>query len=510
MAKLNKIDSNVTGLSYAEEQSLGVLPGTPVWKPLEPNGYSDFGGEITTIARNPINPSRQRKKGVVTDLDATGGWGTDLTQENFQDLVQGFMFADMRVKDELPVTDIDTGDTEDDYEPASGGDGYVANDLLFAKGFSDDAANGLKLVTGVPTATSVPVSTPLPALTGESGTISRVGFQFASGDVDIDVTGTLPALVSAVKDLTTLGLIPGELIFIGGDSAANQFVNAVNNGYCRIRSIAANRIEFDETQFTMVDETGTGLTVRIFMGRVCRNELGTLIKRRSYSLERTLGAPDDASPNDIQAQYVDGAVANELSFNVPTADKVVMDLTFQGIKSPSNDAATGPRTGTRESLVESDAFNTSDNIPFVKLSKVVPGDASPEPLFAFAQDITITINNNLEPNKAIGVLGAFEVSAGTFQVGGDLTAYLADVAAVQAVQDNEDISLQMHLSKANQGISLQLPLITLGDGRPNVEQDQPITLPLSMDAASAAKIASVLDFTLQLTFWDYLPDLALT
>ena len=510
MAKLNKIDSNVTGLSYAKEDSLGVLPGTPDWIPLEPNGYSDFGGEITTVARNPINPSRQRKKGVVTNVAASAGWGTDLTQENYQDIVQGFLFAAMRTKDELPVTTVDTGDTTDDYEPASGGDAYAVNDLLFAKGFSDDQANGLKVVNGTPAATSVPVTTALPVLTGQTGTISRVGRRGASADIDVDATGTLPALTSTVLDFTTLGLIPGELVFVGGDAAGNQFANAVNNGYCRIRSIVANRMEFDETQFTMVDETGTGLSIDMFFGRLCRNELGTLIQRSTYSLERQMGAPDDAFPAQIQAQYVDGAVSSELSLNVPTADKIAMDLTFLATKSVSNLAAVGIRTGNRLALVESDAFNTSDNVPFVKLSKVVAGDAAPEPLFAFAQDITLTINNNLEANEAIGVLGAFEITAGTFQVGGDMTAYFSDLAAVNAVENNEDISFQMHVSKANQGISLQLPLISLGDGRPSVEQDTAITLPLSMDAASAAKIASDLDFTLQFTFWDYLPDLALS
>ena len=503
MAIVNKIDSNITGLAYAEEQSLGVLPATPVWRPLEPNGYSSFGGEITTVARNPINQSRQRKKGVVTDVNATGGWGTDLTQENFQDIVQGFMFADLRTKNELSVTAVDTGGGNDDYELASGGDDYVANDLLFAKGFSDSTANGLKVVTGTPTATSVPVTTAIPTLSGELGTISRVGFEFASGDADIDASGTLPAITTTTKDLTTLGLIPGEFVFIGGDNASNQFVNAVNNGFCRIRSIATNRIEFDKTAGVMVDETGTGLSIHLFFGRVCKNELGTLIKRRSYQLERQLGAPDDALPNEIQSQYVVGAVASELSVNIASAAKVEMDLTFQGTRPENRSGATGVKSGTRLALVESDAFNTSDNIPRIKLSKVIAGNAAPDALFAFAQDITLTINNNIDPNKAVGVLGAFDVSAGTFEVSGEMTTYFSNVDAIDAVINNEDVSLEIHLAKANQGITIDLPLISLGDGTPSV-----ITLPLSMDAATGAKIDTALDHTLLFIFWDYLPDLA--
>jgi len=507
MTQVNKINGNVTGLSIAEEASLGVL-SSPVWVPLEPNGYSDFGGELTLLSRNPINPSRQRKKGVITDLDASAGWGTDLTQENMQDLLQGFMFASSRFKDLLDVTSVDTGDTTDDFEPASGGDSYVANDLLFAKGFTVDAVNGLHLVTGVPAAATIPVTSSLPALAGEAGTVKRVGFQFATGDAVIDVSGTYPALTTTTKDLTDLGLVIGEFVFIGADATANQFALATSNGFCRVRSISANSIEFDKTQSTMVADAGVGKDIRLFFGTHLRNELSTLIVRRSYNIERTLGAPDDASPAQIQSEYIVGAVPNELSLNVPTADKIVADLTFVGIDHETRTGVEGVKSGTRPALVESDAFNTSDNIPLIKMAKVVSGDASPDPLFAFVQELTLTVNNNVSPNKAIGQLGAFDVSAGTFEVGGEITAYFSNVDAVAAVRNNDDITLESHSVKGNQGISIDIPLMSLGGGRVAISQDEPITIPLTNEAASGAKISADLDYTLSFTFWDYLPTLA--
>lgn len=513
MAQLNKIDSNVTGLRYAEEESLKTLPTTPDWIPLEPNSYDDFGGNITTLARTPISADRQRKKGVTTDLEAAGGFNNDLTQTNLQDLLQGFMFADLRRKGEEVVTSVDEDSSNpDEYEVASTA-GFLVNHLIKGSGFTNSANNAVNLVTAVTTNTSVEVATgQLVAETPPADAkITVVGYQFASATLNVDVsTGDLPRLTraSGSVDFTTLGIIPGEWIFVGGDQTAEAFGTAANNGFKRVRSVAATYIELDKSGGDMSNETGTGKTIRIFLGRVLKNETGTDIVRRTYQLERTLGAPDTDNPSDVQAEYLVGAVPSELVFNAATADKINVDISFMACDHETVDASTGVKSGNRPDIEESAAFNTSSDFSRIKLSTTSSTDEAPDALFAFVTELKITINNNVSPNKAIGTLGAFEVTAGTFAVTGEMTAYFSSVDAVAAVRNNSDITLDLIMVKENAGIAIDLPLLSLGDARANVEQDSPITLPITGDAASGAKVAAALNHTLLMVFFDYLPNAA--
>lgn len=504
----NKIDSNVTGLRFAEEASLGVLPGSPVWYALEPNSYSDFGGQISTVARNPINPTRQRKKGVTTDLDASGGFNQDLTFDNTTRLLQGFFFADIREKfttapmngTAIPVTSVTA--TTDIYAAASGLTGVLANNLLLASGFSVLANNGLKLAASASTGTTITVGDttadePAPPATAK---LQVVGYQFDPATLDVVMNGTLVQLsrASGAVDFTTLGLIPGEWIFVGGDSAALQFVN--NQGFARVLSVTADTIELDKVGWAPVAETGTGLTVQIFFGDVIRNEdTPANIVRRTYQVERTLGEDDDGT----MSEYLVGAVCNELTINVSQADKVTLDLGFIATDNEQRTGLTGVKSGTRPSLVAGSAFNTSSDFSRLKLAINTGIDAAPAALFAFATEMSMSINNNASPNKAIAVLGAFDVTAGTFEVGGNMTAYFASIAAVAAVRDNLDVTLDLVLMKDNQGILFDLPLIALGDGRLSVEQDQAITLPLETNAAESS-----FGHTLMFGSFSYLPDLA--
>lgn len=517
MAQVSKIDSNVTGLAYAEEATIGYLPGengnpgTPVWNRLKPNGYPDFGGEVVTIAPNPINPDRQRERGAVSDLNVSGGFNHDLSAFNLKDLLQGFMFADTREKGTELVTAVDIDSSNpDEYEVAST-TGFLAGNLIKGFNFTNAANNALNLVTAIVADTSVEVADGqliAEASPPSNAYIKVVGVQGAAGDIDVTTTGDFATYTSTALDFTTLGLVAGQWIYVGGDAANTSFSNAENNGFKRIRSIAANALVVDKSESAMVTEASTSETIQIFYGDVLKNELAASIVRRTYNIERTLGAPDDSSPGQIQSEVLTGAVANQLVLNVASAALVNADLSFLGIDNVQRTGATGPKQSSVVDPITAGIFNTSSDVPRINLSVLSDTQETVTPLFTYGTELTMTVNNNASVLKAIGSAGGFEVTVGTFQVSASLTAYFGNVTAVQAVRNNSEVSLDMILVKENAGIAFDLPLITLGDGRLRVEQDAAITLPLTIDAARGLSVSSDLDHTLMWTLFEYLPTAA--
>lgn len=656
-----KIDSNFTDGRYALETSPGVLPGSPVWFPFEPNSYSNFGGQYKTKARLPINNGRQRQKAILTDLDASGGVNQDLTQTNFAILAPGFLYAAYRTKLEVgglwggvspaavasgdkftfnagqagtyakgTVTEISTndfldgdiivigsvtytfhsnisGDTADathtyilvtgtyatdlanfehgindsggvpgtDYKAfaadpnvtaaiatgvltataisghalvgnalaftytpfgtaavtlsgsgtLSGGvDVYEAGDLILAKQFAVPANNGLALATGTPTNVQLPVSglTLVNEAASGTGVISRVGYQFGTGDLVIDSdggTGGLPCLTTSTKDLRELGLVPGEWICIGDDTASNSvvggggsaaysFATAVDNGLARVLDVAQHLITLDKTTNAIVDDSGAAKTVRVFFGRVLHNEVGSLIVEQTYQLERALGAPDLALPAQIQGEYLIGAVPNELTLDVKQGDITKVDFTFLCNDQQTVTGSQGLKTGSRPQVIQSDALNATSDVVRFDMAVITAGNSAPTSLFAFMTDLKVQLKNNVTLNKSVSVLGAFSSTPGIFEVMGDATAYFTSVSAIQNIRANSNVTLDLTFAKNNTGITWDMPLITLNDARADVKLNKAVMLPIKSDAASAARLDLNKNYTLLLVFWDYLPTLA--
>ncbi len=508
---VNKIDSNIVGMAIAEEVCPGLLPGenpafpgTPVWQNYEPNSYSDFGGELTTVARNPINQSRQNQKGLVTDIEASGGFNHDFMLSLIPRRLQEFFFADMREKpttrslNKAPLT-VTAVASASGYAVAT--TGFLVGHLVLATNFDVAANNGLKVVS----ASSGSAINVTPAASAEASPptlagLKAVGFQFPSGDLALQAPANdLPRIVASATNLTSLGLIPGEWVHLGGDGAAMQFDDS-NFGFARIKSITATTIIFDKVDWAVTAQPATGKTIQLFFGDVLKNESDpALIKARSVQIRRTLGR--DAG--GVQSEYLIGSFANELTLNMPLADKINVDLGYTSMDHVTRTGSQGLKAGTNLPVVRSDVFNTSSDFARIKLAVINATNGNPVPLFGFVNEMTLTIGNGITMNKALGVLGAIGQSAGNFAVGGSMTAYFSTVAAVQAVRNNADVTLDLISVKKNTGMVWDIPLLTLGGGRVNVEQDQPVMIPLDSNAAESS-----FGHTLLFNHFAYLPNLA--
>jgi hypothetical protein len=622
-----KIDSNSTGLAFAET-ICGRLPTLeddgylPVWYEREPNEYDDFGGEIATMARTPINASRQRKKGVTVDFDAMAGWNEDWTQNNMNRLLQGFMFSEAREKattfpingeavDVLAAVAVGNG-----YNLSGGASKFRENQLVKVSGFVSPNNNGLKIVTGVAGNT---VSVAGNAITNEDGTekvkIEAVGYQFEAGEIalimlggiplmnytggvataadgtvtfsdvgedgdtitvgdvvytlaaapvigsyDVPIGGTAAAtaanLVAAIMgnivgmsahpqvtasaagavvtvtakiagasgngielaeasadaavssatltdgagvSLLELGLIPGEWIYLGGDSATTRLTDALT-GFARIGTIDDQNITFDKTTFAPVANAGAGKTVQLFTGFVIKNEKEPeRIVTHYYEFERTLGKDADG----IQAEYVTAAVANELTLNIPVSDKLNVDIGYVGRDVEQRTGAEGRKLGPKAVALGESAINTSSNVVRMRMAVIDPATSRPSALFAYITEGSLTINNSVEGVKAIGTLGNIDVSTGDFEVGGELTALFQTVNATKAVRNNADVTLDFIVAANNSGFVFDIPLLSLGGGRPEIESGEPVTVSLETFGAENPN-----GYTLLYTNFPYLPTFA--
>lgn len=503
-----KIDSNFTGLAFAEEQTLGNLPVTPVWYDVEPNEYKDFGGELSTVARSPIDPSRQNKKGTITDLDASGGYGVDLTKTNMLRLMQGFFFADAReIKTTQPLNGaqvVITGvDAAGVYSAAAGLNVFAAGEIVMVSGFTNTANNGITTVTSA-TATNL---TTAKASAVESGSasvvIQKVGVKFASGDATLTKTGNIVSLDLTAGVFTGMdGVSPGAWVFVGGDATNTYFTE--NPGYARIATVAAKKITFDQLQNDIsATQSGAGKSIEMFVGLVIKNEkLPANIKRRSYNLERTLGTSDVGD----QAEYLKGAVPNELTLNTPTADKVTMDLAFTatGYYTRSGDTGDEKETGTHIPGAGEEAYNTSSNVPMVELTIYDATRSKQTPLFAFCEGFTMSSNNNVTVDKAVGVLGGFDVTVGQFDVSASTDAYFADVGALKAIRNNADVGANIILAQKNYGIIFDIPLGSVAGGQLDIEKNSSVKTTIEFTGAE-----NRFGYTMQVQSFAYLPTRAM-
>lgn len=508
---MGRVLTNTTSLAYAIESSQGTLPGSPVWKELEPNGLNQYGATITTTPRSPISRSRQRRKGTTTDLDSSVEWEGDLTLEHFLDFAEGFVFA--RAANPTIIRHLQSGAgfnslaADDDlagallagYSHSALSAAIPAGTLVLARGFTNDVNNGLFEVDASGTTTATPIvsgaqvdETPTQAA---NASLDVAGFRFAGDDLSIVVGSGIATITSAADDFTTKGLTPGQVIHVGGVLAANQFGAGASFGFGRIVSIATSTLVLDKVSSTLVTDNGVGDTVDLLYGRFIRNVDTDHADFLERYFQFEAGFPNLGNPGD-EYEYAIGNLSNEMAFTIPLTDKATVNFGFVGqdTEVPTSSRKSGASTPVRP--VQTSAFNTSSDIARLRIQKV-----DETGITTCFKSLTLNLRNNVSPEKCLGTLGSSFTNYGNFEVDVEAQLLFSDSRVSAAIRNNETVTMDFIIRNDDGAIAVDIPSLTLGGG----DREYPVNESVLINTTGAAFEDAVLGTSIGISIIPILP-----
>lgn len=469
--------TNRTAQAIAVESSAGVLPGSPTWYSLSPNAIDGIGTVLARKSRDPISVSNQRQFGSVIDRTATPKFSGDLTMSALDLFLEGTIRCALTG----PARFAPSAATSTAITVASGG-ALAQNTLVYVRGASIAANNGLKVVGASSTGTSIVISGGMTAETftaANNVTVEVCGFRFASGDLQINSSGNL---ITTTKDLTELGLVSGQMAWLGG-AAGSAFALTNGRGHFRITTApTANLITTDKRFGTWSTDSGTSKTVDLYFGRIAKvvplTDANYL--ERYYQIETTyhrLGSGDAAAYG-----YMLGNAVGQATMGFASKDFATLAIDFTGTSetAPSTSRATNASSPLRE--VKKAAISTTSDVLAGKLSKVGTDGVVGNGLTGYIASASLTVNNNVSTNPAHNVLGSFETSFGSISIEAKINAYFTEIDIPSHAASNLPVTAHWLFRNNDGAVVFDLPYCEFAVEATNFPKDQTVTVDLMAGA----------------------------
>jgi hypothetical protein len=362
------------------------------------------------------------------------------------------------------------------------GSTFAVGHLVRTTGFGNAANNGLNRCTTA-SATVPAFSAATLADEGSPAAGARmkvVGFEGASGDIEAVADG----LESTTLDFTTLGLLVGGWIKIGGTGAGFRFGTAACNNWARVIAIAQHKLTLDNLPTGWATDAGTGKTVRVFFGDQLKNG----VTRKSLTVERGfLG-------QDVPSYIIQGGmVAGQGEFTFATEQKITAQVTFSGLSGQltTTPLDASPDPAPREPIMAS-------NVNVGRIAEGGVAVAGPN----FIRSASISINRNLRVDTAVGHVGGVDIGNGGCDVSVSIETFFGSGAMLTKLLEGTPSNINIRAAKNGRATIFAVPRLTFTDGSPSAgAKNQRVTVPLqsmaSMDPLTNAHI--ILD---RLEYWE--------
>lgn len=505
----------VTGRA-AIESTRGTSPSSG-WQQLQVDvgGVSGFRRNYTDVERDihSVNATMEKGDHVAYTVEPS------LTHDVNKDFVDTFAEPVYRCAAKhlggtglskfRPTAVADGGGAEDSYTVASLG-AIPNNVLIYARGFTNSANNGLKITTGTSTGTAIKVATgTLVAETPPANaTVDVVGVQGAAGDLELSASGHL---TSTSLDFTTLGLVVGMWLYLPTAAQATAmgdalyaFSVAAYAGRARITAISANQLTLERHTWTLGSGTTESTsTVRVFLSsRFYRNypiDDTTNYAEKTVSMEL-----EDIKPGvgaDSRYTYVKGCGANTLQLGAPINSKITATLGFVGMTATVPVAVASRQSGasTAYAPLAEALVDTQNDLREVRLTD------SGGSLIADVTDWTLNITNNIKPRNSQGTFGASGLNYGKFNYAVNMTAYYQDSDIFNAADENRTgLAWDVFVGNHQYGFVVDLPNVALRNPDNAYAGNEPV-----MTSCDIVAFRSLVDgIAGSLSVFGYLPERA--
>jgi hypothetical protein len=438
--------ANRTQVALVRETTPGTTPNTPRMRIMRVTGES-LALNPTYVDSEELRSDRMLGDPTLTMLDANGSVNFELSYpEDNSPLSEIYRSAFMATWTNTPTFDndgtadsviTDAGTTTDTYVVSSGGSAVVDGHLVRATGFTNAENNQVFKVASSTGTTIVGSGMNLTAEAAPPSTakLKVVGFQGASGDI----TATADGLGSTVLDFTTLGLVSGQWIKIGGSASGDKFATAACNDWARVTDIQAGALTLDNLPASWATDSGSGKTIKVWFGDQIKN--GTT--ETSLTIER--GFLGQSVPTYIITK---GMHANTLQHTFTSKQKVTGQAAFMGMGGSQSTTAldASPDAATTNAVMAANA-----NVG--RLAENGSTLTSPN----WARSFDFTINNNLRQVEDVGSTSPVAVREGECTVTGKIETYFGDNSLLAKFYNGTATAINARVQKNSQALIFQVP-----------------------------------------------------
>lgn len=245
-------------------------------------------------------------------------------------------------------------------------------------------------------------------------------------DVDIDITDNADGTFT-IEDLNATFVSSG--FEVGATIKIAGFSNAGNNRFAKVTALTETTITCDDGGVVAITEAA-GQSVTLDQNTLTN---GTAVAKSYSFLKNIQGITTPAN------MYYRGCQVSSMSFDFQTGAILQGEFELVGL---TEEVTETPIAGQTYSEVSNYALmNSVSSVASVSLGGL--------PATTKFQSVNLSINNNINAAKQIGVLGAASLASYTLEVMAEISIYFEDIIAYTTFKNAGSFSVAMHLQDSD-------------------------------------------------------------